>query len=241
MRVTRRASVLETVERQPAYNRRVLLTIGAVLLAAFVVFLNSLNFYQIEDDSALAHSAYQANLILNLSFSMIYITAIVIAVAAISLCVQFTLSLWSDAPISGVYLFAACLAIFVALGAFWGLALRHPLSFFLSIGLFAALIVVVLALGRNVAVRFSPPFAEQRLTAISSFSISLVMALLVNVLVAALHMVLLKVAAPALYADTSIRIAAFSVNSLLLMTLFAALLTFVAALLVGRFIFTAGR
>src|SRR5689334_18290282 len=89
------ASVLETVERQPVYNRRVLFVVGAVLLAAFVVFLNSLNFYQIEDDSALAHSAFQANLVLNVSFSMIYITAIVIAVAAISLCIQFTLSLWN--------------------------------------------------------------------------------------------------------------------------------------------------
>lgn len=233
--------MLETVERQPVYNRRVLFTIGAVLLAAFMVFLNSLNFYQIEDDSALARSAYQANLVLNLSFSMIYITAIVIAVAAISLCVQFALSLWNDGPISGVYLFAACLAIFVALGAFWGLALRHPLSFFLSIGLFAALIVVVLALGRNLAAKFSPPFVEQRVTAISSFSISLVLALLLNVLVAVLHMVLLKVAVPALYASNVIRIATFSVNSLLVMTLFAALLTFAAALLVGRFIFKADR
>lgn len=233
--------MLETVERQPVYNRRVLFAVGAVLFAAFVVFLNSLNFYQIEDDSALARSAYQINLVLNFSFSMIYITAIVIAVAAISLCAQFILSLWNDGPVSGVYLFAACLAIFVALGAFWGLALRHPLSFFLSIGLFAALIVVVLALGRNVAVRFSPPFTEQRVTAISSFSISLVLALFVNVLIAVLHTVLLKAAIPALYADNTIRIATFSVNSLLLMTLFAALLTFAAALLVARFIFKAER
>lgn len=233
--------MLETVERQPVYNRRVLFTIGAVLLAAFMVFLNSLNFYQIEDDSALARSAYQANLVLNLSFSMIYITAIVIAVAAISLCVQFALSLWNDGPISGVYLFAACLAIFVALGAFWGLALRHPLSFFLSIGLFAALIVVVLALGRNLAAKFSPPFVEQRVTAISSFSISLVLALLLNVLVAVLHMVLLKIAVPALYASNDIRIATFSVNSLLVMTLVAVFLTFAAALLVGRFIFKTGH
>jgi hypothetical protein len=233
--------VLETVERQPVYNRRMLFMVGAVLLAAFVAFLNSLNFYQIEDDSALARSAYQANLVLNLSFSMIYITAIVIAVAAISLCVQFMLSLWNDEAVSGIYLFAACLAIFVALGAFWGLALRHPLSFFLSIGLFAALIVVVLALGRNVAIKFSPPFVEQRVTAISSFSISLVLALLVNVLVAVLHTLLLKVAVPTLYADNNVRIAAFPVNSLLLMTLFAALLTFVAALLVARYSFKAAR
>ena len=233
--------MLETVERQPVYNRRVLFTIGAVLLAAFVVFLNSLNFYQVEDDSALARSAYQASLVLNLSFSMIYITAIVIAVAAISLCVQFALSLWNDGPVPGIYLFAACLAIFVALGAFWGLALRHPFSFLLSIGLFAALIVVVLALGRNVAVRCSPPFVEQRVTAISSFSISLVLALILNVLIAVLHTVLLKVAAPKLYADDNIRIAAVSVNSLLLMTLFAAFLTLAAALFVARFIFTVGR
>lgn len=233
--------MLETVERQPVYNRRVLFAVGAVLLAAFVVFLNSLNFYQIEDDSALAHLAYQANLVLNVSFSMIYITAIVIAVAAISLCIQFTLSLWNDGPVPGMYLFAACLAIFVGLGAFWGLALRHPLSFFLSIGLFAALIVVVLALGRSVAVKFSPPFVEQRVTAISSFSISLVLALVLNVLAAVLHTVLLRVAVPALYASSDLRIAIFPVNSLLLMTLFAALLTVVAALFVARFTFTAGR
>jgi len=233
--------VLETVERQPVYTRRMLFTIGAVLLAAFMAFLNSLNFYQVEDDSALARSAYQAHLVLNLSFSMIYITAIVIAVAAISLCVQFALSLWNDGPISGVYLFAACLAIFVALGAFWGLALRHPLSFFLSIGLFAALIVVVLALGRNVAIKFSPPFVEQRVTAISSFSISLVLALLLNVLVTVLHTVLLKVAVPTLYAGNDIRIVTISVNGLLFMTLFTAVLTLIAALLVARFTFTTGR
>lgn len=233
--------MLETVERQPVFNRRVLFAVGAVLLAAFVVFLNSLNLYQIEDDSALARVAYQASLVLNLSFSMIYITAIVIAVAAISLGVQFMLSLWNDGPVSGVYLFAGCLAIFTALGAFWGLAIRHPFSFFISIGLFAALIVVVLALGRNVAIKFSPPFAEQRVTAISSFCISLLLALVVNVLAAFLHMALLKTDVPALYASNAIRIAGIAVNSALLTTLFAALLTLAAALLVVRFVLTARR
>lgn len=233
--------MLETVERQPVFNRRVLFAVGAVLLAAFVVFLNSLNLYQIEDDSALARVAYQASLVLNLSFSMIYITAIVIAVAAISLGVQFMLSLWNDGPVSGVYLFAGCLAIFTALGAFWGLAIRHPFSFFISIGLFAALIVVVLALGRNVAIKFSPPLAEQRVTAISSFCISLLLALVVNVLAAFLHMALLKTDVPALYASNAIRIASIAVNSALLTTLFAALLTLAAALLVVRFVLTARR
>lgn len=233
--------MLETVERQPVFNRRVLFTVGAVLLAAFVAFLNSLNLYQIEDDSALARAAYQANPILNVSFSVIYITAIVIAVAAISLGVQLTLSLWSEGPVSGVYLFAACLAIFAALGAFWGLALRHPLSFFLSIGLFAALIVVVLAFGRSVALKFFPPRAEQRVTAISSFCISLALALLVNVLVAVLHTVLLKVDVPTLYASNDIRIATFAMNSLYLTTLVVAFLTFTAVLLVARFILDARR
>ena len=233
--------MLETVERQPVFNRRVLFTVGTVLLAALVVFLNSLNFYQIEDDSALARSAYQANLVLNLSFSVIYITAIVIAVAAISLGVQLTLSLWNEGPVSGIYLFAACLTIFVALGAFWGLALRHPLSFFLSIGLFAALIVVVLAFGRSVAIKFSPPRAEQRVTTISSFCISLALALLVNVLVAVLHAVLLKVDVPSLYAGNDIRIATFAMNSLYLTTLVAAFLTFAAVLLVARFVLAARR
>lgn len=231
--------MLETVERQPVYNRRVLFAVGAVMLAAFVVFLNSLNLYQIEDDSALARVAYQTSLVLNLSFSMIYITAIVIAVAAISLGVQFTLSLWNEGPVSGVYLFAGCLAIFTALGAFWGLAIRHPFSFFISIGLFAALIVVVLALGRNVAIKFSPPFAEQRVTAISSFCISLLLALVVNVLAAFLHMALLKTKVPALYASNDIRIASIAVNGALLTTVFAALLTLAAALLVVRFVLTA--
>lgn len=233
--------MLETMKGQPVFNRRVLFTVGAVLLAALVVFLNSLNLYQIEDDSTLARAAYQANPVLNLSFSMIYITAIVIAVAAVSLGVQLTLSLWNEGPVSGVYLFAACLAIFAALGAFWGLALRHPLSFFLSIGLFAALIVVVLAFGRSVAIKFSPPQTEQRVTAISSFCISLALALLVNVLVAVLHMALLKVDVPALYAGNDIRVAALALNSLYLTTLVAAALTFAAVLLVARFILAARR
>lgn len=233
--------MLETMKGQPVFNRRVLFTVSAVLLAALVVFLNSLNLYQVEDDSTLARAAYQANPVLNLSFSMIYITAIVIAVAAISLGVQLTLSLWNEGPVSGVYLFAACLAIFAALGAFWGLALRHPLSFFLSIGLFAALIVVVLAFGRSVAIKFSPPRTEQRVTAISSFCISLALALLVNVLVAVLHTVLLKVDVPALYAGNNIRIAALAMNSLYLTTLVAAILTFAAVLLIARFILAARR
>ena len=233
--------MLETMKGQPVFNRRVLFTVGAVLLAALVVFLNSLNLYQIEDDSTLARAAYQANPVLNLSFSMIYITAIVIAVAAISLGVQLTLSLWNEGPVSGVYLFAACLAIFAALGAFWGLALRHPLSFFLSIGLFAALIVVVLAFGRSVAIKFSPPRTEQQVTAIFSFCISLALALLVNVLVAVLHTALLKVDVPALYAGNDIRIASLAMNSLYLTTLVAAALTFAAVLLVARFILAARR
>ena len=233
--------MLETVEHQPLFNRRMLLTVGAVLLAALVVFFNSLNFYQIEDESALARLAYQANLVLNLSYSMIYITAIVIAVAAISLGVQFTLSLWNEGPVTGVYLFAGCLAIFAALGAFWGLAIRHPLSFFISIALFAALILVVLAFGRSVAINFSPPLSEQKMTAISGFSVSLALALLVNVLVALVHTVLLKVNVPALYAGNNIRIGNVAVNGLLFTTLAAALLTLVAALLVVRFILAARR
>jgi uncharacterized membrane protein YjgN (DUF898 family) len=99
----------------------------------------------------------------------------------------------------------------------------------------------VLAFGRSVALKFSPPRAEQRVTAISSFCISLALALLVNVLVAVLHTVLLKVAVPTLYAGNDIRIATLAMNSLYLTTLVAAFLTFTAVLLVARFILDARR
>ena len=74
---------MATQSLAPELPRRVWFTVAAVLAAALVAFLGGLDVYLYEDGSPFAHAAYRAAPFLDLSFSLIYVTALAIGVASV--------------------------------------------------------------------------------------------------------------------------------------------------------------
>lgn len=186
-------------ERLP---RRVWLTVAGTLAAAFVAVLGGLDVYLYEDGSPFTHAAYRAAPFLDLSFSLIYVTALAIGVAAVVLLARLSLAATGSAHPGAGDLIALPLIIFGAPLAFWGIALRQPgaflaLTLILAGGVGMMLLVTRIAVARLKAMSVALPVA-----AVLGACAGMVTLLLVDGGLALAHLLVLRAASPDLYATT---------------------------------------
>ena len=137
---------------------------AGVLAAALVAFLGGLDVYLYEDGSPLTHAAYRAAPFLDLSFSLIYVTALAIGVASVVLIARLALAASGSAHPGAGDLAALPLIIFGAPLAFWGIALRQPGAFLalvliLAGGVALMLLVTRLAVARLLRMAVAHPTA----------------------------------------------------------------------------------
>jgi hypothetical protein len=182
--------------------RRVWFTVAGTLAAALVAFLGSLDIYLYEDGSPFTHAAYQAAPFLNLSFSLIYVTALAIAVATVVLLARLALTIAGSAHPGVGNLVAVPLIVFGAPLAFWGIALRNPgafltLALLLTGGVALAALVTRFAVARLTRMAVGQPAAE----ALGACA-GLVALLLLDGGLALTHLLVMRAASPDLYATT---------------------------------------
>lgn len=212
--------------------RRIWFTAVGVLAAALVAFLGGLDVYLYEDSSPLTHAAYRAAPFLDLSFSLIYVTALAIGVASAVLIVRLALAATGSTHPGAGDLAALPLIIFGAPLAFWGIALRQPGAFLalvliLAGGVALMLLVTRLAVARLMRMAVARPAAETL-----GACVGLVTLLLVDGGLVLAHLLVLRVAGPGLYATTLL--GGSSISELAVVCGLVALLTCLAGLQVVR-------
>jgi hypothetical protein len=186
----------------PRLPRRVWLAVAGTLLAALVAFLGGLDVYLFEDGSPQAHTAYAAAPFLDVSFSLIYLTALAIGVAAAALLARLALAASGSARPGTGDLVALPLIMFGAPMAFWGIALRQP-GAFLALVLALAGDVALMLLATWIATARIVRLGVARAAAnVLGACAGLVTLLLVQGGLVLSHLLVLRAAGPGLYATT---------------------------------------
>ena len=216
--------------------RRIWLTVGGVLLTALVAFLGGLDVYLYEDGSPFAHAAYRAAPFLDMSFSLIYVTALAIGVAALMLIARLVLAAGGSAHPGAGDLVALPLLVFGVPLAFWGIALRQPqefltLTLILTGGVALVLLVTWLATMRLLRLAVARPIA-----AVLGGCIGLIALLLTDGGLMLAHVLVLRAAGPDLYATTMV--GGSGVSELVIAFGLVAILTCLVSIQVVRSSFT---
>jgi hypothetical protein len=211
---------------------RIWFTVGGVLLAALVAFLGGLDVYLYEDGSPFARAAYHAAPFLDLSFSLTYVTALAIGVAAVVLFARLVLAATGSAHPGAGDLVALPLLVFGAPLAFWGIALRQPGNFLALLltlvgGVALMLLATRLATARLLRLAVAHPAAETL-----GACAGLVTLLLVDGGLMLAHVLVLRAAGPDLYATTLV--GGSNVSELAIAFGLVAVLTCVAGIQVVR-------
>ncbi len=184
--------------------RRIWFTVGGVLLAALVAFLGGLDVYLYEDGSPFAHAAYRAAPFLDLSFSLIYVTALAIGVAAMIVLARLVLAASGSAHPGVGDLVALPLLVFGAPLAFWGIALRQPGTFLSLALLLAGAVTLMLLVTRLATTRLLRLAVGHPVAAVLGACAGLVTLLLVDGGLMLAHVLVLHAAGPDLYATTMV-------------------------------------
>jgi hypothetical protein len=183
---------------------RIWFTAGGVLLAALVAFLGGLDVYLYEDGSPFAHLAYRAAPFLDLSFSLIYLTALAIGVAAVMLIARLVLAASGSAHPGAGDLIALPLLVFGAPLAFWGVALRQPGAFLALVLTLAGGVALMLLVTRLTTMRLLRLAVGRSIAAVLGACGGLIALLLVDGGLLLAHVLVLRVAGPGLYATTMV-------------------------------------
>jgi hypothetical protein len=183
---------------------RIWFTAGGVLLAALVAFLGGLDVYLYEDGSPFAHLAYRAAPFLDLSFSLIYLTALAIGVAAVMLIARLVLAASGSAHPGAGDLIALPLLVFGAPLAFWGVALRQPGAFLALVLTLAGGVALMLLVTRLTTMRLLRLAVGRSIAAVLGACGGLIALLLVDGGLLLAHVLVLRVAGPDLYATTMV-------------------------------------
>lgn len=216
----------------PTLPRRVWFTVAGVLLAALVAFLGGVDVYLYEDGNPLAHAAYHAAPFLDLSFSLIYVTALAIGVAAVVLLARLALVATRSAHPGMADLVVLPLIGFGAPMAFWGIALRQPGAFLTLVLLLTGGTVLMLLATRFAAARLVRLAVARPTAEVLAACAGLVVLLVVDGGLVLSHLLVLRVAGPALYAKTEL--GASGISELTVACLLAVLLTTLAGIQVVR-------
>lgn len=184
--------------------RRIWFTAGGVLLAALVAFLGGLDVYLYEDGSPFAHAAYRAAPFLDLSFSLIYLTALAIGVAAVMLIARLVLAASGSAHPGAGDLIALPLLVFGAPLAFWGVALRQPGAFLALVLTLAGGVALMLLVTRLTTMRLLRLAVGRSIAAVLGACGGLIALLLVDGGLLLAHVLVLRAAGPGLYATTMV-------------------------------------
>lgn len=193
---------MTSLSRTEQLPRRVWLTVTGTLAAALVAFLGGLDVYLYEDGSPLTHAAYRSTPFLDLSFSLIYVTALAIGVAAAVLLARLTLVASGSAHSGAGDLVALPLIIFGAPLAFWGIALRQPGAFLALALLLAGGAGVMLLVTRIAVTRLRRMAVAQPAAEVLGACAGLVTLLLVDGGLALSHLLMMRAVSPGLYATT---------------------------------------
>lgn len=219
--------------------RRVWFTVAGTLAAALVAFLGGLDVYLYEDGSPLTHAAYRAAPFLDLSFSLIYVTALAIGIASVVLIARLALAASGSAHPGASDLAAAPLIIFGAPLAFWGIALRQPGAFLALVLILAGGVALMLLVTRLAVARLLRMAVAQPAAATLGACVGLVTLLLVDGGLALAHLLVLRVAGPELYATTLV--GGSGISELAVACALVALLTCLAGIQVVRSSMNAAR
>jgi hypothetical protein len=184
--------------------RRIWFTVGGVLLTALVAFLGGLDVYLYEDGSSFTHAAYRAAPFLDLSFSLIYLTALAIGVAAVMLIARIVLAAGGSAHPGAGDLIALPLLVFGAPLAFWGIALRQPGAFLALILMLLGAVAVMLLVTWLATMRLSRLAMAPTIAAVLGACVGLITLLLLEIGLILAHVLVLRVAGPDLYATTMV-------------------------------------
>jgi hypothetical protein len=184
--------------------RRIWFTASGVLLAALVAFLGGLDVYLYEDGSPFAHAAYRAAPFLDLSYSLIYLTALAIGVAAVMLIARLVLAASGSAHPGAGDLIALPLLVFGAPLAFWGIALRQPGAFLALVLTLAGGVALMLLVTRLTTMRLLRLAVGRSIAAVLGACGGLIALLLVDGGLLLAHVLVLRVAGPDLYATTMV-------------------------------------
>jgi hypothetical protein len=182
--------------------KRIWYTVGGLLPAALVAFLGDLDVYLYEDGSSSAHAAYLAAPFLDLSFSLIYVTGLTIGVAAVVLLMRLVLAATESAHPGAGDLIALPLVVFGAPLALWGIALRQPGTFMALVVMLAGGVVLMLLTTRLATARLARLGMAYPAAAVLGACVGLVTLLLVDGGLVLAHVLVLRAAAPDLYATT---------------------------------------
>jgi hypothetical protein len=182
--------------------RRVWWAVAGTLFAALVAFLGGLDVYLFEDGSPLAHAAYAAAPFLDLSFSLIYLTALAIGVAAVVLLARLALAARGSAHPGAGDLVALPLIVFGAPMAFWGIALRQPGAFLALIVALAGGVALMLLATQIATARIARLGVARAAADVLGACAGLVTLLLVQGGLVLAHLLVLRAAGPGLYATT---------------------------------------
>jgi hypothetical protein len=187
---------------------RLRIALTTTIIAFVVSLLASINLYLLEDANPLTQSAYSAAPLLRFSYDGIYLSALVSAVAICAI-IGYAISQTETPVVIGII----CVALFIALGGFGGLLIRHPLNFLVLFLVFASLIVLCFLVGRIASTRLRPVLGQQP-AAILGACVSTAVSLLVNLVTLVLHTIALNPVSHMLYMQGQIGVTHF--NSLLI-------------------------
>jgi hypothetical protein len=208
------------------------LALGMTLMAVVVSVGASLDLYLLEDNNPLTGAAYSALSLLRYSYTAAYIAALVAGVAGVAV-VAYAL-----APARAALWLVLGLAVFVALGGFGGLLVRHPLTGLALIGAFAVLCALCLSIGWRVARALMSQTSEQAAAIIGACA-GAGIALLVDAAALITHTLALNPVSHALYMQ--FRIGDTPYNAALIGMVAQALLVVCCALSLAVALWSASR
>lgn len=165
---------------------RLWITSGTTLLACIVAVVASINLYGIEDNNPLTQVAYSASSLLRFSYDGVYLSGLLVGVAACALIGYLLVR--SEAPIVFSLIF---LALLVASGGFGGLIIRQPLTFLSLFAIYIVLALICFFLGRTIASQ-KRAMLDQRTCLLLGACISADVALLVNLVALTVHTLVLN-------------------------------------------------
>lgn len=217
---------------QARLSRRVWLAVVGVLAAALVAFLGGVDVYLFEDGSPLAYAAYRSAPFLDLSFTLLYVTALAIAVGGVVLLARVALAASGSAHPGVGDLVALPLVAFGAPLAFWGVALRQPGAFLALVLMLAGGVALMLLATHLATIQLTRLTVASPSAAVLGACSGLLTLLLVDGGLALAHLLVLRAAGPGLYATTLL--GASGVSELAIAVVMLALLTCLAGVQVAR-------
>lgn len=217
---------------QAGLSRRIWLAVAGVLAAALVAFLGGVDVYLFEDGSPLAHVAYQAAPFLDLSFTLIYVTALAIAGGAAVLLARLALVVSGSAHPRVGDLIVLPLVAFGTPVAFWGIALRQPGVFLALVLMLAGGVALMLLVTYLATIRMTRRSVARPIAAVLGACAGLLTLLLLYGGLALTHLLVMRAAVPNLYATTLL--GGSSVSELAIAIGLMALVTCLAGFQVAR-------